>query len=233
MIRRLALPRGVVVLPSRTLVDLATEAWRLPPACLRYIPNGIDVARFACPPTRGRGDPVIGTVAGLRAEKNIARLLRAFARVAAETAARLVIVGDGPERPALTALAAALGLGDRVAFAGQRDDTPALYAGFDIFALSSDTEQMPLSVIEAMAAALPVAATDVGDVRAMLAAENAPFVGPPDDAALARSLAALLRDPGLCARLGEANRIRAGREFDQAALFAAWGAVWAGTAPPA
>ena len=173
LIRRLVLARSTVVLPSRNLQRIATTIWRLPPARVRYIPNGIDLERFAAARTRRRAantPPVIGTVAALRAEKNLARLLRAFAAV--DQPARLVIVGDGPERPALEAWRASLGLAERVEFAGHIDDPAPIYAGFDVFALSSDTEQMPLSVIEAMAAGLPVATTDVGDVRAMLAART-------------------------------------------------------------
>ena len=124
--------------------------------------------------------PVIGTVAALREEKNISRLMHAFAML---PAGRLVIVGDGPQRPALEALAASLGVAERVCFAGHHLDTAAFYAQFDIFALSSDTEQMPLSVIEAMASGLPVVSTDVGDVRLMVASENIPFVTGLDDAA--------------------------------------------------
>jgi glycosyltransferase involved in cell wall biosynthesis len=85
---------------------------------------------------------------------------------------------------------------------------------------------MPLSVIEAMAAGLPVATTDVGDVRAMLAVENAPFVGGLDDSELARSLTVLLGDPALRARIGAANQTKARAEFDQAAMFRAYGALW-------
>ena len=132
---------------------------------------------------------VIGTVAALRAEKNIARLIRALARLPAAAPARLVIVGDGPERAALEALAVAEGVGGRVEFAGHCADPAPLYAGFDIFALSSDTEQMPLSVLEAMASGLPVAATDVGDVAAMLDAANRPYVVAREDGALADALA--------------------------------------------
>ena len=121
-------------------------------------------------------------------------------------------------------------MADRITFAGHRDDTPALYAGFDLFALTSDTEQMPLSVIEAMAAGLPVVSTDVGDVRAMLAPENAAFVGPRDDGAVAAMLVSLLADPAARARIGAANRAKAERDFDQAVMFAAWRELWAGTA---
>ena len=231
LLRRLALRRAVVVLPSRTLCAIAEQAWRLPARCLRYIPNGIDLARFTPaaapePPPWPRDLPVIGTVAALRAEKNLARLLHAFAAVRARQPARLVIVGDGPERAALAALAEALGLTGHVIFAGATEDTPRAYRNFDVFALSSDTEQMPLSVLEAMACALPVAASDVGDVAAMLDAANRPHVVARDAGALAGALAALLADPAAARAIGAANRARAGQEYDQARMFAAYAALF-------
>ena len=229
--RRLVLARSLVVLPSRTLVRIATEIWKLNSRFVRYIPNGIDLARFAAQArTPHDGPPVIGTVAALRREKNVARLIRAFARVVSETPARLIVVGDGEERPALTDLAASLGVADHVTFTGHRNDTPALYAGFDIFALSSDTEQMPLSVIEAMASGLPIVSTGVGDVGAMLATENDPFVVPLDDGAMADALIALLRDPVLRGSLGAANLEKAQRDFAQAAMFERYRALWMGEA---
>ncbi|HEY3848790.1 MAG TPA: glycosyltransferase [Acetobacteraceae bacterium] len=239
LIRRLVLARTTVVLPSRNLQRIATTIWRLPVARVRYIPNGADLERFtAARPVplapnmtlASDGEQVVGTVAALRTEKNLARLLRAFATVPRKP--RLVIVGDGPQRAALQELTRALGLQAQVRFAGHIDDPAPMYAGFDVFALSSDTEQMPLSVIEAMAAGLPVAATDVGDVRAMLAAENAPFVGRLDESDLARSLTALLDDPALRARIGAANQAKARAEFDQAAMFRAYGALWRNECPP-
>jgi glycosyltransferase involved in cell wall biosynthesis len=224
--RRVALSRSPVVLPSRNLVRIATEVWKLPPRVVRYVPNGIDLARFATDGSqRGSPEPVIGTVAALRPEKNIARLLRAFATL---PSGRLIIVGDGPERPALEALAAALGVTQRVRFAGHHHQTAAFYAQFDIFTLSSDTEQMPLSVIEAMAAGLPVVSTDVGDVRLMLTEQNVSYVTQLDHTALAAALRALVVDPDLSRRIGLGNLAKARRDFDQAAMFAAHGALWRG-----
>jgi glycosyltransferase involved in cell wall biosynthesis len=223
--RRLALRGSAVVLPSRSLVRIATEVWRLPPTHLHYIPNGIDISRFAhsSPMFVAGTGPVIGTLAALRPEKNISRLLRAFATLRASRPARLVVVGDGPERPALEQLAASLGIAGDTLFAGHSTHAERWLASFHVFALSSDTEQMPISLLEAMAAGVPAVCTDVGDVRVMLAAENLPFVTAVDDAAFAAGLASLLdasRDP-----VGAANRARAKAEFDEARMFAAWGKV--------
>jgi glycosyltransferase involved in cell wall biosynthesis len=219
--RRLFLRRATVVLPSTTLLRIATGIWRLGRRRLRYIPNGIDLTRFAAaaaarPPG---AEPVIGTVAALRPEKNLARLLRAFAIARRSHPARMVIAGDGPERASLQALTAELGLADSVRFLGHMAGPQDAYRQFDIFALSSDTEQMPLSLLEAMAAGLPVAATDVGDVAAMVTQANRRFVTAPDDIALGTALAALLADATLRRALGAANRARAETEYDQETMF--------------
>ena len=230
--RRVLLRKRILVVPSRTLWAIATQIWHLDPARLRYVPNGIDLGRFvdAAGTTRTpEQTPVIGTVAALRAEKNIGRLLRAFALATPNHQGRLVIIGDGPERAALEAIAASLGIGGRVQFAGHIADPAPLFKQFDVFAMSSDTEQMPLSLLEAMAAGLPVVSTDVGDIRSMLAPANRCYVTALDDAALASSLRSLIDRSALRRELGVANRARAEQEFDQARMFSAWAAVFDGT----
>ncbi len=220
--RRLVLRRNLTVLPSQTLLGIARDVWKLPKSRLRYVPNGIDLNRFSPSGRPFDGVPVFGTIAALRAEKNLARLLRGFRLVLDQTPARLVIVGDGPQMAALRALSAELGLGAAVTFTGHISDPSGQLSTFDIFALSSDTEQMPLSVLEAMAAGLPVAATAVGDVAGMLCAENRDFVVPTDDLALADAMLGLAGSVELRANIGARNRKTVAERFDQAQMFSAY-----------
>jgi glycosyltransferase involved in cell wall biosynthesis len=222
------LKNSTVVVPSHTLEQIARENWRLPAKSVHYIPNGIDCARFAGPPDPqlvgawpGAG-PKIGIVAALRSEKNIQRLIRAFAIVAAQMPCQLVIIGEGPERQLLERTAAESGLEGRVFFTGHIAGTERVYGALDIFALTSDTEQMPYTVLEAMAAGLPVVATDVGDIRGMVADENRPYVVTPDDRAVAKALRDLLSDAALRKRIGNANRQLALATYDQSAMFRAY-----------
>jgi glycosyltransferase involved in cell wall biosynthesis len=134
----------------------------------------------------------------------------------------LVIVGDGPDRPKVESLVKELGLVGVVHLTGHVEAPQPLYRGFDLFVQSSDTEQMPLSVLEAMAAGLPVVATDVGDIRAMVAPDNRPFIVPCDDDQFARALCQMLDDPGLRHRLGDANRFKAAAEYNRDDMVAAW-----------
>ncbi|MFO1056641.1 MAG: glycosyltransferase family 4 protein [Dongiaceae bacterium] len=235
--RRLALSgRSTVVVPSRTLERIALEQWRLSPARVRYIANGVDCARFgaaldpaALPQLAAGPAPLlVGTVAALRPEKNLARLIRATAPLFARFALRLVIVGDGEERPRLQALAAALGLAERVIFTGARPDPERILPLLDVFALSSDTEQMPLTLLEAMAAGRAVASVDAGDVRAMLPAENRRFVvAREDEAGLTDAIGTLLADPALRTRLAAANRRRAETEFSLTRMVATYDRLFA------
>jgi glycosyltransferase involved in cell wall biosynthesis len=230
--RRLALRKiRRLVVPSRNLVRIATEVWRLNPDRIVLIPNGVDCARFAAPQRDGAddiirkrdGELIVGALAPLRPEKNLGRLLAAFAALDADRPCRLLIAGDGPERPMLEARAQALGIDDRVVFAGYVDAPERALALMDVFALSSDTEQMPNALIQAMAAGLPVAGTAVGDVAEIVAEPNRPYVAPAgDDAAFAAALSALVGDPGLRTRLADANVARVREVYSQERMFRAY-----------
>ncbi|MGC2521038.1 MAG: glycosyltransferase [Stellaceae bacterium] len=233
LFRRWALARAKVVVPSRKLEALARSVWKLPAERILFVPNGVDIGRFANPVrdaipgyVRAKGEVVVGTVAPLRPEKNVGRLVRAFADLAAAPPVRLVIAGDGVERAALVRLAAELGIAERVVFTG-RVAPEAVLGTFDIFALSSDTEQMPNALLEAMAAGRAVAAVDVGDVKSILSPENRELVVPRDEAgAFAAAIAGLVRDPAKRAELGLRNRQRVSAAFAQGEMFAAYARIF-------
>ena len=234
LFRRWALARcGLVVVPSRQLEDLACRVWRLPVSRILYVPNGVDTARFASPVsdgvpgfTRRPGEMVIGTVAPLRLEKNIGRLLRVFAMLKFPYPLRLIIAGDGRQRLSLERLAAELGIADRVIFTGQVVPE-AVLGTFDIFALSSDTEQMPNALLEAMAASRAIAAVNVGDVKDIVCEGNREFIVDRDDAgAFAEALTRLLSNPERRQAIGYANRRRAVTEFSQERMFSAYSRIF-------
>ncbi len=231
-LRRLALRNHPTILPSQTLLEIASATWRLNPAFLHYIPNGIDLTRFSSkgqrfewPLEKSKDGPIIGTVAALRPEKNIERLIHAFHHVTAQTPARLLIVGDGAQRLELIQLAENLALSDRIHFAGHVPKPDTLIKAMDIFAMSSDTEQMPISLLEAMAAGCPIASTDVGDIAQMLPATGRAFVTPCDHDALGQALLRLVYSPELRTALGHACQLRAMEKFDQNQMFAKWSSM--------
>lgn len=238
--RRLVLPgAAAVVVPSERLRNVAVDLWRLPPERVRRIPNGVRLDRFAPadgnPGLRARlGIPaqalVVGTVGSLRAVKSHARLLEAVAKAgAAGLDVRLLLVGEGEERPALEARAAAPDLAGRVCFAGYQEAPAPFYRTMDVFALASDSEQMPIALLEAMASSLPAVSIDLGDVRSMLPPEQAPFLVPLDGAAaagLAGRIADLARAPALRRQLGALNRKRTEERYSFEALCARYREVY-------
>ena len=221
-----------VIVPSTGLEATAREVWGQPARRVQRIANGIDTAAFAAAPDpaalpmrKPQGQRWVGTLAGLRPVKELPALVEACAALPPEW--HLVICGEGPERAAILTAAQRFGMADRLHLPGAVD--PARVVGlFDIFALSSASEQFPLSVVEAMAAGLPVAAPDVGDIAAILAAPNRAIITPPNDTpALSAALVQLAADAALRASLGAANRTRAQGEFDLAAMLARYTAVYA------
>ena len=229
-----------VIVPSRALEKLARQHWHITDTKLAYIPNAIDIERFARDTDQktlsryglAGKHPLVGTVAGLRPEKNVGRLIEAFYLSTRDRPkARLVIIGDGIGMAALKMLADRIGLKESVVFTGSMEAPEQLLPALDIFALSSDTEQMPLSVIEAMATGLPVAATDVGDVKDMVSTENKSFIGAISADALGKNIDALLKDPETAKAVGEANRQKARTFFAQDTMVSAYDTLYARILP--
>ena len=233
--RRLGLAGAFrLVVPSQRLERIARNAWAQTPARIVRIANGVPVEGFAQPPEpdaipgfeRQPGEIVVGTVAGLRAVKNLSRLVRAFAAMR-HNPARLIIVGEGPESEHIASEARAAGVAARLLMPGFLAE-PARWIGhFDIFALSSDSEQFPISLVEAMAAGLPAVATAVGDVPAMVSDDNRPLiVDPGDEAAFAAALDSLADQPNLRRAIGAANREKAVAEYDERRMIAAYARLY-------
>jgi glycosyltransferase involved in cell wall biosynthesis len=175
------------------------------------IRNGVDAN--AAPRTKLDGSPpVVISVGRLKEPKTFVTLARAFARLDAGTF-RGLIVGDGPDRDAV-----ADALEDApVELLGERDDVPALLAEADVFVLSSASEGLPLSLLEAMACGLPVVASAVGGVPELVGAAGV-LVEPNDDGKLAEVLASLLADQERRRALGASARARVEREFSLAKM---------------
>ncbi len=232
--RRLALGSARhVIVPSRTLEGIARRVWKQPSHRVQRISNGIDLAAYALRPkpnvipglVRESGDIIIGTIAGLRPVKNLEMLIRVLHHV--PPFVRLVIVGEGPERAMLEALAAEMGVADRVLLPGFMANPHEYVGHFDIFALTSHSEQFPIALIEAMAAARPVVATRVGDVAHMVSEANRIHITPARDlAAFARAINILACDAGIRSDLGIANLDKAKTEFAERDMVAAYAKLY-------
>ncbi len=196
----------------RAVLDQAVRVGRVSRRRSSVIYNGVEPERFA--PERGAGrrgrELALVCVARLAPEKGHDVLLRALAALAGEgRQVRLDIIGDGPERAALEALARQLGVASRVRFLGRRDDVPKLLGEADAFVLPSLSEAFPLTVLEAMASGLPVVATAVGGVpEAVRDGETGLMVAPGEPGELAGALARVLDDGELARSMGRAGRRR-------------------------
>jgi glycosyltransferase involved in cell wall biosynthesis len=170
------------------------------------IQNGVDASLFTVRRRSETPRPRIVSIGRLKAPKDFTTLLEALALLR-DLPFDAVIAGDGPERSALEAAVDRLGLAGAVDLTGERDDIPAFLAAADCFVLSSTSEGMPISVLEAMAAGLPVVASDVGGVHELVTEGTTGCLVPPrDPEALAGALRPLLGDPELRARLGAQAR---------------------------
>jgi glycosyltransferase involved in cell wall biosynthesis len=207
-----------VVAVSPAVAEVTRREHGLPPDRLVTIENGVDVEAWK-PEGQPRAEArrelglcedevAVGVIGHLSPVKGHADFLQAAARVSAQAPrTRFVLVGDGPLRAALEALATSLGLGTRVVFAGTRADMPRVLSALDVVAVPSHSEGMSNALLEAMAMALPVVATRVGgNPNVVCDGVTGRLVAPRDPSALARVLLDLVADPAARQSLGRAAR---------------------------
>jgi glycosyltransferase involved in cell wall biosynthesis len=216
---------------SARVVAVSLEALRLitewmPRGCpaVLYIANGIATEAYDNLPPRevarsALGFPaaafIVGTVSRLVSCKRHLDLLEAFAEILPQfPGALLAIVGDGPLRPEIEARIARLGLQQSVVMLGDRRDIPEILAALDVFCLPSDQEGMPMTVLEAMAAGLPVVASDVGGIPELVDPGVTGLIVPAGaPRQLAAALSSLARDPALARAMGSAGGVKLRRSF--------------------
>ncbi len=223
---------GVVAVSSpleRTLLDVGVARDRL-----HRIPNVVPLAAAALPRDDARRalglptgtEPVLGWVGRIVPVKGMDVFLRAVALMPKGTHV-ISIIGDGPDRAPMEALARELGIADRVRFHGELPDSAKLLAAFDAFVLSSRSEGTPIVVLEAMRASLPIVATAVGGVPDVVQDPGTGWLVPPESPeALARAMGDVLADPGGAAARGRAGLDRLRREYDPGVWVARYDEVY-------
>ncbi len=234
LFRAIALQRvHSVIVPSEILEDIAIHIWKQPSGRVMRIANGIALKNYAKKAQLGsfpglkkrNGEVIVGTVAGLRPVKNLTKMVRAVA--AAGDHVKLAIAGDGPDKEAIEKEAKRLNIEDRLIMPGFLRDPSRFIGLFDIFALSSLSEQFPISLAEAMASGIPALSTDVGDVRNMVSEANADYiVDRHDDNGYNMALKTLVNNRELRQKIGYENQVRAQTEFDEKTMFARYSAIY-------
>lgn len=183
---------------------------------IRLIQNGIDLRPFALPHTQEPDHPLrVGLVGRLAPEKGVDLFLQAAAGVLAELpSTQFSVVGDGPDRVKLEVLIESLGISGHAALLGRCDTMPAYYASLDVLVSASRQEGLPIALLEGMASRLPLVATAVGAVSAIVRDGRTGLMVPAEDIdALKNAMITLLRDSALRARYGEAAQQLVADEF--------------------
>jgi glycosyltransferase involved in cell wall biosynthesis len=214
-------------------------------AIREYIPATVGIAaQRLCTVHNGVGGEAISaprnldaltfiTVGRLDAIKNHAMMVRAFARVAAvQPRARLMLVGDGPQRAALEALVDELGVRAQVELPGFRTDVSELLARADVFLMSSHYEGISIALLEAMRAGLPAVATRVGGIpETVLPQRTGLLVESGDTEAFADAMTTLAASPELRRKLGNAAKEFQHQEFSLDVMLARYGALYSSPQP--
>lgn len=189
--------------------------------------NGIEDNAHRANPGEDCPEPRIAMVARFAPQKNHRQLLEAAASL--DRPYRLVLIGDGPLRTEMENLARSLGIASSVEFAGERRDVDRILAASHAFVLSTNWEGLPISILEALRAGLPVAASNVGGVNEMVReGHNGFLVQPGNTAALAAALDRLLAGSAMRARMGRASRARFEGEFTSESMIEKTLAVYRG-----
>jgi glycosyltransferase involved in cell wall biosynthesis len=233
-LQRRALRRfSAVVAVSQPLVDQLVAAG-IARDRLHLVPNAYRLERDFLSREAGRaelgltvepGGFVIGWVGRLSREKGPDVLVEALARLE-DRRARVVFIGDGPDRAALQSRASALGVADRIHWLGIVPQAARCFAAFDCYVLSSRTEGTPIVLLEAMAARVAVVAAAVGGVPDVISAGEGLLVRPDDAGALASALERVIADPAAAAARGARAENRLRSERGMAAWLAAYDAVY-------
>jgi len=229
LVRRLAPHVSAYVSVSSASSRATESALALPAGSVRTIYNGVPLPTELAARTEP-AEPVIGAVSRFSPEKGIDVLLEAFARV---KRGRLVLIGEGDERPRLEALTDTLGLADRVWFEGWWTGPWTAKWAFDVLVVPSRSEGFGLTVVEAMLAGIPVVATQVGGIPELIEQERTGLLVPPDDpAALADAITRVIEHRGLALERAAAARADARERFSPAAMAANYEALYAEAARP-
>lgn len=196
--------------------------------------NGKSSPVLKAPDSRNRREWRVGTVARLSPEKGIHHLLHAHSILQARGhALRLVLVGDGPQRGELEALAEELEISSSVEFLGYQENVETFLSTFDFFVLPSLTEGIPLSLLEAMANGLPVVATNVGGIPEIVVHQESGLLVPPGQPeALAHALSQLIQEPGEANRMAGNAEDRIRERFGMTAMSEAYHYLYQMESPP-
>lgn len=234
LMRRLNRRFDRIIAPSSTIIDSLIREDDVDPRCCVCIHNGVDTDRYTPADATRRvslraglgfsGDElVIGCAARFWRVKQHEDLVRAFALVLhREPRARLLLVGEGPERDSIERLVTELDLGQTVSLPGARTDMEMILPALDVFALTSSSEGLSNAILEAQACGLPVVATNVGGNPELIDAECGILVPAYDPPAIADALMRLLHDPVLRSKTGAAARARVVRSHSLASMLNAY-----------
>ena len=228
-----------VTTPSVWLAEATRRNFHIPPAqAIEVIPNFVDTARFSPDPGAGRRESgrtggralSVVHVSNFRALKRVPDVVRIFhetRRLLPDVPLTLKLVGDGPERAEVEALAIRLGVHARIEFLGERIDLPAVLRVSDVFLLPSETESFGLAALEAMACGVPVVASDVGGIPEVVSDGETGLLAPVGDVpALARHVARLIGDDTERAAFGAAARRRVEARFRLEPVVAVYEALY-------